>query len=72
MSGTGKLFGKADMTIRKSNGKEITLVGFDEDNELEIEIMGEPIWLSLHEANQIKNFLSTEIEKRLEILNEKK
>ncbi len=72
MSGTGKLFGKADMTIRKSNGKEITLVGFDEDNELEIEIMGESIWLSLHEANQIKNFLSTEIEKRLEIFIEKK
>lgn len=68
MSETGKIFGKADMTIRKSNGKEITLVGFDEDNELEIEIMGESIWLNLHESNQIKNFLTREIEKRLEIL----
>jgi hypothetical protein len=68
MSGNLDTFDKAGMIIQKSNEKYIKLVSFDEDNELEIEIMGEPIWLSLHEANQIKNFLSREIEKQSGIL----
>jgi len=59
---------KAGMIIQKPNKKYIKLVSFDEDNELEIEIMGESIWLSLHEANQIKNFLSREIDKQSSIL----
>ncbi len=68
MSGNLDTFDKAGMIIQKPNEKYIKLVSFDEDNELEIEIMGEPIWLSLHEANQIKNFLSIEIEKQSGIL----
>lgn len=43
--------------------KTIRLTGFDTDNELEIQVADEPIWLKKEEVIQMIEFLKLELKK---------
>jgi hypothetical protein len=49
--------------IIETKTKAIKVKGFDSDNELEIEIQDEPIWLNKDQVIELIDFLKYELEK---------
>jgi DNA polymerase III sliding clamp (beta) subunit (PCNA family) len=49
--------------IIETKTKAIEVKGFDSDNELEIEIQDEPIWLNKDQVIELIDFLKAELEK---------
>jgi hypothetical protein len=49
--------------VIKTNTKPLEITGFDKDNELEIDVFGECIWLQKDQVKQVIQFLQTEVER---------
>jgi hypothetical protein len=51
------------LVIKTFTTKPLEITGFDNDNELEIDVFGECIWLQKDQVKQVIQFLQTEVER---------